>query len=135
MRYAGAIEASTSLAADTSSAAAARRFTVDVLKQWGCGELVDTVTLLVSELVTNAVLHARSASRLVLRQTGGNLRVEIGDDSAATPTRRSYAADAGTGRGMMLVEALASRWGSDRVGDGKRVWFELPLPVPAERRS
>jgi anti-sigma regulatory factor (Ser/Thr protein kinase) len=122
------IDESTTLAADTGSAAAARRFTVDVLQRWGCADLVDTATLLVSELVTNAVLHARSASRLVLRNTGDRLRVEITDDSAAAPTRRSYSADAGTGRGMMLVEALAVRWGSERAGDGKRVWFELELP-------
>lgn len=128
------IDASTTLAAEPASAAEARRFTVDVLRQWGVSELIDTATLLVSELVTNAVLHARSASELVLRQTGGRLRVEIADASATGPTRRSYSVDAGTGRGMMLVEALAMRWGSDRDGDGKRVWFELELPVAAKRR-
>jgi anti-sigma regulatory factor (Ser/Thr protein kinase) len=123
------IEASTTLAADTGSAAAARRFTVEVLLQWEAADLVDTATLLVSELVTNAVLHARSASELVLRRSGDRLRFEISDTSAAAPTRRSYSADAGTGRGMMLVEALAVRWGSERDGEGKRVWFELELPV------
>lgn len=123
-----AIDESTTLAASPESAALARRFTVDVLQRWGAGELIDTATLLVSELVTNAVLHARSASELVLRQTGGRLRVEIADASGTGPTRRTYSVDAGTGRGMMLVEALAVRWGSDREGDGKRVWFELELP-------
>jgi anti-sigma regulatory factor (Ser/Thr protein kinase) len=123
------IDASTSLPPDTGSAARARRFTVDVLQQWGCPELVDTATLLVSELVTNAVLHARSQSELVLRRTDDRrLRVEISDGSTAAPTRRAYSADAGTGRGMMLVEALAVRWGSELDGDGKRVWFELELP-------
>ena len=106
----------------------ARRFTVEVLQRWNCNELVDTATLLVSELVTNAVLHARSDSQLVLRRLDERLRVEITDDSASAPMRRTYSAEAGTGRGMMLVEALSVRWGSERDGDGKRVWFELELP-------
>jgi anti-sigma regulatory factor (Ser/Thr protein kinase) len=126
------IDASTTLAAEPGSAAEARRFTVDVLRSWGAADLIDTATLLVSELVTNAVLHARSSSELALRRIGGRLRVEITDASAVGPTRRSYPPDAGTGRGMMLVEALAVRWGSERDGDGKRVWFELELPMAAE---
>lgn len=123
-----AIDARTTLPADPGSAAAARRFTVDVLRKWGATELVDTATLLVSELVTNAVLHARSTSDLVLREVEGRLRVELSDASSAVPSPRAYAADAGTGRGMVLIEALALRWGSERAGNGKRVWFELELP-------
>ena len=126
---ASSINASTTLPPDTGSAAQARRFTVDVLQEWGCSELVDTATLLVSELVTNAVLHARSQSHLVLRRTEDRrLRVEISDSSITAPARRAYSPDAGTGRGMMLVEALSLRWGSERDDDGKRVWFELELP-------
>ena len=122
------IDARTTLPADPGSAAEARRFTVDVLRRWGASDLVDTATLLVSELVTNAVLHARSASDLVLRTVEGRLRVELSDASAVNPSQRSYAADAGTGRGMVLIEALALRWGSERAGNGKRVWFELEMP-------
>jgi len=119
-------EARTSLPADLASAGAARRFLDSKLRQWHCDALADSALLLVSELVTNAVLHARSRFELVVRLDGERLRVEVHDESGAQPTRKHYAVSAGTGRGLMLVERLADRWGVDSSGGaGKRVWFEL----------
>ena len=110
---------------DPGSAALARRFTAETLGQWGATELAETAVLLVSELVTNAVLHARSASELVVRTVDSGIRVEVRDDSSAAPSPKGYSLEAGTGRGLLLVEALAARWGSDPGAFGKSVWFEL----------
>ena len=110
---------------DPGSAALARRFTAETLGGWGADGLAETAVLLVSELVTNAVLHARSASELVVRRVDTGIRVEVRDDSPAAPSPRSYSLDAGTGRGLLLVESLAARWGSTPGNLGKSVWFEL----------
>ena len=113
------------LGADPGSAALARRFTAETLGGWGATELTETAVLLVSELVTNAVLHARSASELVVRSVESGIRVELRDDSPLAPSLKSYSLEAGTGRGLLLVESLAARWGSQPDALGKSVWFEL----------
>ncbi len=114
--------------ADRTAPSQARRFVADTLRSWG----VDRATtgdavLLVSELVTNALLHARCAPTVELSRDGNRVRVAVRDDSPVAPRRRRYASDAATGRGIALVEHLSSDWGSERVGEGKRVWFELPI--------
>lgn len=119
-------EARTSFPADLASAGAARRFVGSTLREWSCDTLADNALLLVSELVTNAVLHARSRLDLVVRLANDRLRVEVHDESRAQPTRKHYSAHAGTGRGLMLVDQLAAEWGVDHIdGNGKNVWFEL----------
>jgi hypothetical protein len=110
-----------------ASAADARRFLDATLGTWRCDTLLDASRLLVSELVTNAVLHARTDLELVLRLTRTGVRVEVHDRSTALPVTRRYDDDAMTGRGLALVEELAARWGVDRKGDGKSVWFELDV--------
>jgi anti-sigma regulatory factor (Ser/Thr protein kinase) len=96
------------------------------LHSWGiAGPTSADAVLLVSELVTNALLHARSAPTVELSRDGDRVRIGVRDDSPVVPRRRRYANDAATGRGIALVEQLATDWGSERVGDGKRVWFEL----------
>lgn len=120
-------EAKVRLDASPDSARAARRFVRDTLVAWGCESRVDTVTLLTNELVTNAVLHARSRVELSLHRHGGALRVEVADGSPAAPVRRDYGADqATTGRGLALVEALAAVWGVESSDRGKSIWFEVP---------
>ena len=119
-------EARTSLPAELESASAARRFVGSILRDWDCDPIADSALLLVSELVTNAVLHARSRLDVVLRLAEDRLRVEVHDESQAQPTRKYYSPQAGTGRGLMLVEQLAAHWGVEPIdGDGKWVWFEL----------
>jgi anti-sigma regulatory factor (Ser/Thr protein kinase) len=86
----------------------------------------DVALLLVSEVVTNAVLHARSDVLLELRPTSGRLWVGVTDESAAKPRVNSYTVEAATGRGMRLLDTLARTWGVDQgVDGGKRVWFEV----------
>jgi anti-sigma regulatory factor (Ser/Thr protein kinase) len=119
------LQASVVLPDDTSSASSARRFVRDTLHSWGLDEHTEIATLLISELVTNAVLHAQSAPEVILLTAGSGLRVEVRDQSPVLPARRHYGLQAGTGRGIVLVEEMASEWGAEPSGPGKVVWFEL----------
>ena len=95
------------------------------LNTWGCPGVVDVATLLVSEVVTNAVLHARSDIELHLLSGGHFVRVEVGDSSPATPVARRHTHESMRGRGLALVEQLATSWGVIERPDGKVVWFEI----------
>jgi anti-sigma regulatory factor (Ser/Thr protein kinase) len=125
------MEAETAFPPELASAAATRRFAEQVLGDWGCDALVESARLLVSELVVNAVLHARTDGWLRLELHDGRLRVEVHDASTANLQPRSYAPDATTGRGLMILDALADRWGVELDDAGKTVWFELDPPLPA----
>jgi anti-sigma regulatory factor (Ser/Thr protein kinase) len=111
--------------ADPASAGKARRLLDETLRSWRCDALVDIATLLVSELVANAILHAGTTIEVVARIVPQRLRVEVHDDDARMPVRKHYSELSGTGRGLLLVERLATDWGSEATESGKRVWFEL----------
>ncbi|MBK5222255.1 MAG: response regulator [Acidimicrobiia bacterium] len=117
--------ASTHLAAERSSPIAARRFVVGFLAQRECDHLIDDAVLVVSELVTNAVVHARSTSDLTLHLRPGVLRIEVTDRGAGTPNPRSPGAHETGGRGLQIVSALAGAWGIDPTPAGKVVWVEM----------
>ncbi|MFG2971906.1 SpoIIE family protein phosphatase [Streptomyces sp. NPDC048331] len=111
----------------------ARRFARRALTRWGLEELSDSLELLVSEVVTNAVRYAERPVTLRLLRTDV-LRCEVGDDSPQLPRqRRARDTDEG-GRGLFLVNRMARRWGATRLSSGKVVWFELSLPGRPERR-
>jgi DNA-binding NarL/FixJ family response regulator len=111
---------------DLSSSRAARRFMEQTLEQWDCGDLLDAVNVLVSELVTNAVVHADSEAEVAVVLTDAVLRVEVGDRGRGTIQPRQAADLDTSGRGMALVEIMSSGWGVDpRPGGGKVVWFEI----------
>jgi DNA-binding NarL/FixJ family response regulator len=116
------------LDAQPESAASARRFVDETLRRWRCDELFDEVALLTSELVTNAILHAHSEIELSVSMTPDVIRIDVADHSASMPARRTVAEDDTSGRGLSLVEALATSWGVDERPGGKSVWFELPRP-------
>jgi DNA-binding NarL/FixJ family response regulator len=117
--------ASLELAPLTSSPRTARQFIVGVLGRWQCDHLVDDACLVVSELVANAVLHARTASELRLSLRPGVLRIEVTDSGPGTPDPKVPSTQRGNGRGLHIVSAIASAWGvSPRTG-GKLVWAEL----------
>lgn len=105
----------------------ARRFVSNMLRDWRCDELVDSVSLLVSELVTNSVIHAHSEVEVVLHLHTEVLRVEVIDAADEGVHRRAASSDDQSGRGMALIEAVASSWGIDSLLAGKSVWFEVPL--------
>jgi len=124
-----------------ASASQARRFVAATLSEWGLEQATDVVSLLVSELVTNAVLHARSDVEVVVRlgdssNGDGNrpvwLHVEVHDSSPVLPVVREYEDETMTGRGLALVRSFAFRWGVSPSSGGKSVWFELdPERLPA----
>ncbi|MGH9298569.1 MAG: ATP-binding protein [Acidimicrobiales bacterium] len=107
------------------SVGAARRWLLATLEEWGLDDMDYDLSLVISELVTNAVLHAGTeiGLRLVRDET---LRLEVSDASGTLPVRRSRPApSATTGRGLQLVDALATRWGVKKSGNGKTVWAEF----------
>lgn len=115
----------TRLPPEPTSIPAARHFAVDALDHLG-GNRRDDVELLVSELATNAVLHARTPVWLTLCRRGRRLRVEVGDGDPRPPRvdLRPDPLHPG-GRGMCLVNSLADDWGIDLRDEGKTIWFEL----------
>jgi anti-sigma regulatory factor (Ser/Thr protein kinase) len=114
------------LAPERSEVGRARRFVVDIATAVGQQSLADVVELLTSELVTNVVLHAAGdAMRINVAWAPPTFRVEVTDDSPVAPQLHRYGPEAGTGRGLALVDSLASAWGSDPGDDGKSVWFEV----------
>ncbi|MFI1953479.1 SpoIIE family protein phosphatase [Streptomyces xinghaiensis] len=111
------------------AAAHARRFTTRMLRAWDAVEEADTVLLVVSELVTNALVHTRGEVRLDLALTGNRLRVAVSDSSPRTPVKpASMDWEATGGRGILMVEAVSESWGSVPLSGGKQVWSEIALP-------
>lgn len=115
-----------------SSVPEARRLVRDLLRSVGRDDLEDAAALLVSEIVTNALLHAGTPINVAARLEEGRLRVEVRDGSVHLPVPRRYASTAGTGRGLLMVEQLVDDWGVLRHADGKTVWFVLS---DAERKG
>jgi PAS domain S-box-containing protein len=104
----------------------ARGLARQTLSAWGLSRLSDTVELLVSELVTNALRHG--AGDIGLRMIrAGSLLCEVRDDGHDLPALCNAGPTAENGRGLQLVTALADRWGSQRTPTGKVVWFEQAL--------
>jgi len=115
------------LAADGAAPRAGRHHLIVVCRALGTApEVVEVALVLVSELVTNAVLHGRSSPRLSVKTgTGGALYVGVGDDDSRHPVLQDDDEQALGGRGLRLLDGLASRWGVRPDPPGKIVWFEL----------
>lgn len=94
----------------------------------GASDLADAAELVTSELVTNAVVHAGTQVSLRISAEARAVRVEVGDSSPHVPAPRSWGRTAGTGRGLLIVDDQADRWGAVRVDGGKVVWFEIGRP-------
>lgn len=114
----------------------ARRWAAAFAVGAGLGGVAETLSLLVSEVVSNVVLHARTACELIMSVAGNVLRVEVRDGSNAMPAHaETIQADASSlsGRGMVLINALSTTHGAEALpGGGKLVWFELQtLTEPA----
>lgn len=125
--------AEVTLGREPDAPALAREFAREVLREVdadGLEQLTDEVVLLLSELVTNAVMHARSDwVRIELSLDATGVRgVVVDADAASAPVRRQALVG---GLGLVIVEALATRSGCDRMPNGKAVWFELDLPDAA----
>lgn len=110
---------------DPINVARARSLLRDALRDAGADAMLDDALLVLSEVVTNAFVHAGGDVRFRAWTSTGGLRVEVDDEAAHLPARRDYAAMAGTGRGLQLVDELADRWGVAPRAGGKSVWFEI----------
>ena len=120
-------DASWPLEHELTSVGRARGLATAQAGAWGLGDLADTVELLVSELVTNALRHARGPVRMNLRVAQAHLRCEVEDISSRAAVRRVADTDAEGGRGMEILDLLSDAWGSDLTATGKTTWFELSL--------
>jgi anti-sigma regulatory factor (Ser/Thr protein kinase) len=114
------------LRSDLSSSAIARSQVVSLVESWASDELVRILRLLVSEVVTNAIVHGGPGIHLeVAAIMARTVRVEVFDTSLELPQVQTPPPGGVSGRGLQLVETLADRWGARRRADGKVVWFEL----------
>jgi DNA-binding NarL/FixJ family response regulator len=127
---ASAVEATASSELDASAAAPgqARHFVRGLLGDTDASVL-STVELLVTELVTNAIVHASSTPTVDVFVAADNVRVAVRDDDPSMPRPRRPDPNKAGGRGMVLLDELATTWGADPDDDGKVVWFEIDLPA------
>ncbi len=101
----------------------------ELLHDWADPEQVDSAVLMVSEMVTNVLVHTDGDALMVAEAAGERssrkLRVDVSDASDELPHRRRPGEMASSGRGLLLMEILADSWGVDPRGEGKCIWFEL----------
>lgn len=115
---------------DPASTREARRRVSDALEAAALEAAAATAALVVSELATNAVIHARTPFEVRVRMVGNLIRIEVHDGSPRRPTQRLFSDEATSGRGLRLVQSLCPSWGVevDADGPGKTVWAEVPVP-------
>jgi len=108
------------------SVASARRFVDAALRRWDVPtDVADVALLLTSELVTNSYRHASADAQVSVLRRPGLIRVEVHDSGGGRVQRRALDPEGPDGRGLNIVDALASRWGSTTAESGTLVWFEL----------
>jgi anti-sigma regulatory factor (Ser/Thr protein kinase) len=115
--------------AERSAVRQGRAFTVDTLREWSLPErLIEDATLMVSELLTNAIVHGSAPICLRLREMPDELAIEVDDGSSAMPRKLQAGIDDLHGRGLAIVAALGTRWAARPDGYGKTVWSTVPIP-------
>lgn len=117
--------ASMGLPYSMESPARARRFVTNMLSHWGFGRLVPDAALVVTELSTNAILHGKGDFIVTLSCHPGAVRIDVEDSSDTQPARATRGQGSINGRGLVLVDAIATSWGVKSIGRGKVVWAEL----------
>jgi anti-sigma regulatory factor (Ser/Thr protein kinase) len=114
------------LEADTANVAVARHRTAQLLTEWGCDGLVADAELVVTELVTNAIVHAETSCRVSIEHTGRGVRIAVADgDIANRPRPQPFDLEREGGRGLLIVSTLAAAWGIAPGTTGKTVWADL----------
>jgi DNA-binding NarL/FixJ family response regulator len=120
------------LPAHLRSAGEARDLVRSTREGWTDGDRIDDIVLCVSELVTNAVVHAASSPRIMVHVRPAVIHVEVSDASDTLPVERQAGLTDTSGRGMSILSGFSDRWGSlRRSGGGKTVWFEVGRTRPA----
>ncbi len=121
-------------AADLGRIPPCRHWAVERARELGATEhALRLIALLTTEVATNAVRHGPPGGEVLLELHGGDgaVRISVRDASPSLPVVKNVEPTAPGGRGVMLVDTLASDWGVERAGDGtKTVWFEVPLDAP-----
>jgi serine phosphatase RsbU (regulator of sigma subunit)/anti-sigma regulatory factor (Ser/Thr protein kinase) len=121
--------------AEPERIAVARRHLRELLHDWADADQVDSAVLLVSEMLTNVLVHTDADALLVAEVTGAagerRMRIEVTDTSDDLPHKRRPGELASSGRGLVLIELLAHAWGVAPRGEGKSIWFELYEPGDA----
>jgi serine phosphatase RsbU (regulator of sigma subunit)/anti-sigma regulatory factor (Ser/Thr protein kinase) len=121
--------------AEPERIAGARQQVRELLHDWTSDDQVHSAVLLVSEMLTNVLVHTDADALLVAEMTGEGgkrrMRIEVTDTSDDLPHKRHPGELASSGRGLILMDMLADAWGVDPRGDGKSIWFELHEAAPA----
>jgi anti-sigma regulatory factor (Ser/Thr protein kinase) len=121
---------------EARSSSASRRFVESTLSGWELEALADTAVLLTSELVTNAIVHAQTdVAVTITRDDPRTVTVSVSDGSAGQPRLQRHAPDSATGRGLGILDTLASSWRVIQQGSGKTVVFTLHHAVVPEARA
>ncbi len=121
---------------DMTAVRAVRRAVSDVVAQWSVRPaLVDEACLVVSELVTNALVHGRSDALLRLTHDGPCLRIEVADEDTRLPVVAAPDPLSLSGRGLLLIASLVATWGAERTADGKVVWAEFDVSDRRDHRA
>jgi anti-sigma regulatory factor (Ser/Thr protein kinase) len=114
-----------------SSAGIARFALTASCRTWGVPDLADAASLVLSELVTNAVVHARTPLVVLARFTAGDLTLAVADGSPSLPAVLPPDDEREGGRGMSVIESLGTTWGFQRTALGKVVWVTISTVSPA----
>ena len=126
------MHASLDLPPDAGSVSVARIWVRVFLEDWRITDVEHEAVLIVSELVTNVVLHARTPMTVSLERSHDRLRITVTDRSMLPIAPRDPSVHAATGRGLRLLRELSAAWGVEALPTGKRVWAELSAaPAPA----
>jgi anti-sigma regulatory factor (Ser/Thr protein kinase) len=125
------LTASVDLLPVPASVPAARHLTVGLMRAWEVPQDRDDAALLVTELVANVVDHVQGEASLTLELavSDGWLRIAVVDGSSVRPVVRELEREQPRGRGLLLVQTIADRWGSEDHRGGKCVWFHLAPPT------
>ncbi|WP_327389075.1 ATP-binding protein [Streptomyces sp. NBC_01207] len=125
------------IAAERQAVPEARRLVLAVVRGWDLqltSETLEELALLCSEIIANAVRHTTGPSTVTVLWTGSRLRVEVTDTAPGLPAPRGCTLNAESGRGLMLIAAIATDWGTTPTPTGKAVWFEI-TPSATEDRN
>lgn len=115
---------------EIESAGLARRFVAATLAAWDLDDLDDVACLLTSELASNAVRHAGTAFQVTIDLDPPELLVEVIDLAPLLPVSGEFRNDPRSGRGLLILDALAWRWGVRIQDEAKAVWFCLLVGLP-----
>jgi anti-sigma regulatory factor (Ser/Thr protein kinase) len=120
------LERERDFSADAVAPRHARRFVTDLLRRWGHSDgVVQDAQLVISELATNAVIHAGSPFSVVVNGDDSGVRISVTDCSTAQAAVKETSSDLPSGRGLRMVSALSASWGVDPAPGGKTVWAQL----------